>query len=743
MKTTALGVSCRTRLPRAGAAVALACAALCASATAQPAGELEEVVVTARKQAQRALDVPIALSVLRGEALDELRAAGGDIRLLSGRAPSLQITSSFGRIFPYLFVRGLGNTDFDLNASQPVSVMHDGVVLENPLLKGSPLFDLARVEVLRGPQGTLFGRNTPAGLVKVESAPPTWVPEGFGRLAYGRFDSLNFEGAASGALIDGVLAARASVLLQRRSDWVDNAHTGEADALGGYRDAAARLQLLWTPRDDVEGRLKLQLRDLDGTARLFRASTIEPGASRLRAGFQRGEVAMDGQNQQRLGGHGLALDLRYGSGERRLVSVTGMEWLDNYSRGDIDGGSPPYGPGGAALSPSETADGHPALRQFTQEIRLETVSGRLAWRVGLFYFRESLAIDSFSFDSLRGGLQNGYARQHQRTRAWGAFAAATFNPTEVLELDFGVRLSDDKKAYQAERLISPFGAGPLGPVRRKAQDRVPSWDLSLHYRPASGVQPYVRVASSFRAPSVQGRLLFGNDVTVAATERITSVEAGVKVQAFEQRLRLDAAAYRFSLRDQQLTAVGGVVNANRLVNAERTEGRGVELEVDVLLGGGLRLQAGASYNHTRIDDPNLAIQPCGAGCVVLDPPGSAPGTVALDGNGLPRAPRFIVNAGLRYIRQTPAGAEIALSTDWAYRSRVFFFLYESLEYQDKRLLEGAVRAAWRSADGGVELAIFGRNILDDVSPAGGLDFNNLASYVNEPPFWGVEATLRR
>ena len=722
---------------------ALASAALYLPAAAQPAGEIEEIVVTARKQPQRAVDVPIALSVLRGEAFDEIRAAGGDIRLLSGRVPSLQITSSFGRIFPYMFVRGLGNTDFDLNASQPVSVMHDGVVLENPLLKGAPLFDLARVEVLRGPQGTLFGRNTPAGLVKVESAPPTWVPEGFGRLVYGRFDSVNFEGAASGALIDETLAARASVLLQRRSDWVDNAHTGEDDALGGYRDIAARLQLLWTPREDVEGRLKLHLRDLVGTARLFRASTIEPGVGGLRRGFERGTVAMDGRNEQQLGGHGLALDLRYGNEQRRLISVTGMEWLDNYSRGDVDGSSPPYGPGQAALFPSETADGHPALRQFSQEIRLETVAGRLAWRVGVFYFRESLAIDSFSFDSLRGGQQNGYARQHQRTRAWGAFAAATFNPTEVLELDFGVRLSDDKKAYQAERLRSPFGAGPLGPVRRNPQDRVPSWDLSLHYRPASGIQPYLRVASSFRAPSVQGRLLFGNDVTVAETERIVSVEAGVKLHAFQQRLRLDAAAYRYSLRDQQLTAVGGVVNANRLVNAARTEGRGVEVELDMVLGQGLRLQAGASYNHTRIDDPNLAVQPCGAGCIVLDPPGALPGTVALDGNGLPHAPRFIANVGLRYARPMASGAEIAFSTDWAYRSRVFFFLYESREYQDDRLLEGAVRVAWRSADGGTELAAFGRNILDDVSPAGGLDFNNLASYVNEPPFWGVEATLRR
>ena len=724
------------------AAVAFAVAAVAGPVAAGEAGAIEEIVVTARKQAQRAVDVPMALSVLQGEALDQLRGAGRDIRFLASRTPSLQITSSFGRIFPYLFLRGLGNPDFDLNASQPVSVMHDGVVLENPVLKGAPLFDLARIEVLRGPQGTLFGRNTPAGIIKVESAPPTWTPEGFARLAYGRFASVNFEGAVSGPLTPETLAARASLLVQRRGDWVANTYTGENDALGGHLDVAARVQAQWLPRDGFQARLKLHLRDLEGTARLFRASAIEPGTSRLRPGVRRDEVAMDGRNQQSVSGHGLALDLRYERGRHRLIAVTGMEWLDNFSRGDIDGGSPPYGPGQAALFPSETADGHPALRQLTQELRWEVAAGRLAWRMGLFYFRESLDIDSFSYDSLNDGAQNGYARQRQRAEAWGMFAAATFNPTEHLELDAGVRLSEDRKEYMAERLQSPFGIGPLGPVRRSPRDRVPSWDMSLHYRPTSGIAPYLRLASSFRAPSIQGRLLFGNDVTVAESERIVSVEAGVKMRAWEQRLRLDAAVYRYWLRDQQLTAVGGAVNANRLVNADRTEGQGVEAELHVLLTRGLRLRAGASYNHTRINDAALFIQPCGAGCVVLDPPGAVPGTVSLDGNSLPRAPRWIVNGSLGYSWQRDSGAQVELATDWAYHSRVNFFLYESREYRDERLLEGGVRLAWRAADDHVEVAAVGRNILNDTSATGGIDFNNLAAYLNEPRFWGVEAILR-
>ena len=163
---------------------------------AQPQHALEDITVTARKQEQRAFDVPLSLSVLRGERLDRLRASGMDVRFLTNRTPSLQVMSGFGRIYPYFFIRGLGNTDFDMNASQPVSVMHDGIVLENPWLKGHPIFDVERVEVLRGPQGTLFGRNTPAGIVKVESARPTWEWGGLRSIVLRPLRQRQFRGGA-------------------------------------------------------------------------------------------------------------------------------------------------------------------------------------------------------------------------------------------------------------------------------------------------------------------------------------------------------------------------------------------------------------------------------------------------------------------------------------------------------------------------------------------------------------------
>ena len=706
---------------------------------------LEEVVVTARKREQRSFEVPLSVSTIRGEKSDILRSSGMDVRFLSNRTPSLQIESSFGRIFPRFFIRGLGNNDFDLNASQPVSILYDGVVLENALLKGFPAFDLDRIEVLRGPQGTLFGRNTPAGTVKFESARPTQTLDGYGRLSYGQFNTSNFEGAVSGPLVPSVLSARLSLLAQWRNDWVDNEHTGEDNALGGHRDLAGRFQLLWTPMPELEAWLKFHARDLDGTARLFRANILSKGETGLVQDFTRDRIAHDGRNEQTLRTQGLTAEVRYDIGNFQLISLTGLERLTNFSRGDIDGGygavfSPPSGPGEIPF-PSETASGIPALRQFSQEVRfMSPAARRLVYQFGIYYFHEFVEMEDFNYNTLAGGTLDGLVRQEQTATAQAAFGAMTFQWLEDLELAAGLRLSHDAKDYTAWRDKSPIGAGPLGPIHQNPQDTVWSGDLSLRYSISPNVQTYLRTARGFRAPSIQGRLLFGDTVTVADTETILSIEGGTKLRLWQQRLHLNMGAFQYLMQDQQLTAVGGEANFNRLVNAEGTIGRGVEAELSFAPTTSLEISAGLSYNQTRIDDPNLAIQGCGAPCTVLDPRAAAEGTFSINGNSLPQAPGWIADVTLHYVLNLPGGTRLIASTDWAYRSRVRFFLYESVEFADDLLLQGGVRLACLLPYADIEVALIGRNILNDTSPTGGIDFNNLTGYVNEPRFWSLEMT---
>ncbi|MCY4401326.1 MAG: TonB-dependent receptor [Candidatus Poribacteria bacterium] len=710
---------------------------------------LEEIVVTARKREQLSFQVPLSVSTIQGEKSDALRSSGMDVRFLSNRTPSLQMESSFGRVFPRFYIRGLGNTDFDLNASQPVSVLYDGVVLENALLKGVPAFDLQRIEVLRGPQGTLFGRNTPAGAVKFESARPTQTLDGYGRISYGRFNSVNFEGAISGAIIPSVFSARLSLLAQQRGDWIDNAHTNEDSVLGGHRDLAGRLQLLWTPIPELETWFKFHARDLDGTARMFRANILVPDEGDLVEDFARETVSQDGRNEQMLRSGGITAEIRYDIGNLQLVSLTGLERLTLFTRGDIDGGFgaaflPSSGPGVIPF-PSETASGIPLLSQFSQEVRLmSTGENRLNYQFGLYYFREFVEMEDYNYDTLAGGVQDGLALQEQTATALAAYGSTTYQLLEDLELGVGVRLSHDTKDYTAWREEAPAvtEAGTLDPIHQNPEDTVWSGDLSLRYQIAPSMQTYVRAARGFRAPSIQGRLLFGNEVTVADTETILSFELGTKLRLLEQRLHLNLAAFNYNMQDQQLTAVGGESNFNRLVNADNTIGRGVEAELLFAPVNTLQISAGISYNYTSIDDPNLAIQGCGAPCKVLDPPASAEGTFSIDGNSLPQAPTWIADVTLRYMLELSSGIRLVASTDWAYRSRVHFFLYDSEEYSDDWLFEGGVRLTCQLPDTKTEIALIGRNILNDTSPTGGIDFNNLTGFVNEPRFWSLEL-LRR
>src|SRR6202162_3957350 len=213
-----------------------------ASAGASNSETIQEVIVTATRREERLIDVPVSTSVLSGAALEVLGTAGQDIRQLAFAVPSLNIESSNGRTFPRFYIRGYGNTDFTNFASQPVGLYYDDIVQEIPALKGFPVFDQADVEVLRGPQGTLFGRNSPAGVVKLESAKPViGETSGLVSLSDGTYNSGVVQGVANLPVTDQS-AFRLSIQGQHRDDWVKDPVNGTK--LGGFNDWAARAQFL-------------------------------------------------------------------------------------------------------------------------------------------------------------------------------------------------------------------------------------------------------------------------------------------------------------------------------------------------------------------------------------------------------------------------------------------------------------------------------------------------------------------
>lgn len=302
-------------------AAAVSAAVFAPIAAAQDAVVLDKVQVTADRRVENLQDVPVSVSTISGENLDVLASGGADVRFLSNRAPSLNIESSFGRAFPRFYIRGYGNTDFRLNTSQPVSLVYDDVVQENPILKGFPVFDVEQVELLRGPQGTLFGRNSPAGVVKFNSVKPGEDVTGYGKVSVASYGGVNAEGAIGGGLGEG-WSARLSGLYQHRDNFVDNTYTGEDNAYEGYTEFAARAQLMYAS-EGFDALFNVHARDLDGTARLFRANMIQPGTNKPVAGFDRDKIAIDGQNSQDLSQFGANARLRWRFDGFDLHSITG------------------------------------------------------------------------------------------------------------------------------------------------------------------------------------------------------------------------------------------------------------------------------------------------------------------------------------------------------------------------------------------------------------------------------------
>jgi iron complex outermembrane receptor protein len=723
--------------------VSLAVVAGAASAQEQEQqGQLEEVTVTAERRAENIRDVPSSISTVSRDDLEVLSTGGQDVRLLAARVPSLNVESSFGRAFPRFYIRGYGNGDFRLNASQPVSLIYDEVVQENPILKGFPIFDLDQIEVLRGPQGTLFGRNTPGGVVKFDSVRPASELGGYASVSEATYNTANFEGAINIPFGEG-WAVRISGLYQHRDDFVGNSLTGQDDLYEGYDDRAARVQLKYEKGDDFSALFNFHFRSLDGTARLFRANIIEAGSNDLVAGFDPDHIAIDGQNRQELDNLGGSVQLKWNLGELALYSITGYESLDAYSRGDIDGGwgcgfcALPNGPGFIPF-PSETADGIPTLAQFTQEIRLESQStGAFNWQAGLYYFDEDYDTEFFSYDSLAGGVQNQYLRANQTNQAWAVFGSVTYDVTPAFEVRAGVRYTNDEKDFVTGTPQGFNFPDPSLPTTAHLSDDNVSWDLSGTYSINDSVNVYARIATGFRGASVQPAGPFGNQ-SVAEPETNTSYEVGIKADLLDRVASVYFNLFHYEVKDQQLTAVGGASNAVRLLNANKTVGQGAELDLQAYLMPNLLVTLGASYNDTEIQDDEISVGTCFA-CTVTDP--VVGGLAVIDGNRLPQAPEWIANFTLRY--GIPLGnGELFAYTDWSYRSEVNFFLYESIEFTGKELLEGGLRVGYNWSEGRYEAALFGRNITDEEVAVGGIDFNNLTGFLNEPRIWGVQFKAR-
>lgn len=746
---------------------------------AETAGNNDTIIVTAQRRTEDAMRVPVAVSVLKPAALHDYQAAGADTLLsLSGRVPSLYVESTTGRIFPRFYIRGLGNIDFYLGASQPVSIIQDDVVEEHVVLKSNPAFDVGQVEVLKGPQGSLFGRNTTAGIIKFDSAQPSETWQGQGSVSYGRFNTVNADLGVGGPLTqDGRISFRLSGLYQHRDNWISNVYTGPTDdgtkpgkdVMGGFDERDARLQLLFKPSDAFSLRLSGHYRDYDGTATPFYRGSIVRGTDAVPSSFDRSVVANDEgrNNPQAYKTHGVSLKAAYDFGGATLTSITAWEHASGYSLGDTDGGAAANFGGvapnicGAGCGESQ---GHlRGLNQWSEEVRLASDdTGRFKWQVGGIYFdsRDHTEFDQRSFFLTSNALgtppnPNNWVLLHDVNKSWAAFGQASYELADRLTLTGGVRVTRDTKTTD---LLQHPNYGAFLPISATApassymcgtqfhcrlSDTKPSWDASLLYRASDEASIYARVARGFRGPTIQGRsAVFQTAYSTARSETNTSYEAGIKTAFLDNKVHFNVTGFYYVVDNIQFN--GNDSNGNGvLFNAKKGKGYGMEAELEARPVTNFHVNVGLSLLHTEIADKSVFTQVGSANGVpsetVLNPLKRVGNNyyAQINGNPFPNAPDYNINASARYDLPLGSGeSRLFVSADFNMQGKTNYVPYQSVEYRaDGNYEVGAkIGYAFRS----YEVAVFARNLTNQKNLIDVIDTSNYrAGIYNEPRIIGV------
>ena len=727
---------------------------------AAPEEGLGDIVVTAERRSENIQKVPLSVGVASGDALRTYTSGGDDTLLaLSGRVPGLYVESTTGRIFPRFYIRGLGNIDFYLGASQPVTIIQDDVILEHVVLKSNPVFDVRQVEVLRGPQGSLFGRNTTAGIIKFDTIKPSNDFESRASASVGSYNSVNLDAGVGGPLIKDLLSIRLSTLIQHRENYVDNRFAGVSadntatprkDAMGGFDDRNVRVQLALTPGERFTLDLSGHARWYDGTSTLFHRGALKKGSNDVSA-EPRNVVSYDeaNDNPQSYNTYGGSARATYDFGPAALTSITAYETTSGFSRGDTDGGAAanfPVGgqPNGFGQSQGQIRD----LDQWSQEVRLAgTPGGRFNWQVGGLYFDTRDITDFYQRGFFLTGTArnpNNWVRLHNVNTSWAGFGQVSYELVDKLTLTVGGRITEDKKRTQLLK-TADTAAGVVtyrGRTDVTLKATKPSWDASLLYQASPDVSLYTRVAEGFRGPTIQGRsAVFNSDFTTAKSETILSWEGGVKSRLLNNTLSLNATVFAYRVKDIQLN--GNDVNGNGvLFNADKADAYGMEAEANWKPVPNLTLGAGLSLLHSRIRDKNVYAQVCILNgvvvCTVGDPTikVGANTFAQIDGNPLPNAPEYNVDLTARYDQPLGNGGRAFIAGDFNIQGYTQFVLYKTKEFTANGNFEGGLKIGYAAPDDAYEFAVFARNITGEENLKGVIE-NYMAAVFNEPRIIGV------
>lgn len=654
-----------------------------------------EIVVTAQKREQSTQDVPIAMSVLSGENLSELGIKRTDD--LANHIPNLSIRKTKGENYPTVTIRGVGLSTGDVNYAMSTSstaVHVDEVYFGSPTMMGFQIFDVARVEVLRGPQGTLYGRNATAGSINYITNRPSHDAGGQVEVEWNDQNVFSSQGFVTGALGDTVAA--------RFAYSGESGESYQTDLNGrhweGPRRFAARASLLFEPDPDLEILLTATTgHDNSGI-----------GRTHLR-GISDDVWAVDGNIFGRYN-----IDFQGVTGRINWDMADGISVTSVSSYNRVIARLPDEFDGEAIEL--QDAFYRDRIGQFSQELRLAGTGDRLNWVIGGYYFGENIrseqAIDYFvdfynPGDPRPGVLYDGT----QSTAAYAAFGQIEYKLAERLTLIAGIRYSHERKKFRVSNFFNSFIAGALGVTdfdpatgyfyRNLDERDRRSWSdvsgkIGLNFDVTDDVMVYASVSNGFKSGGYLGSVTITRESVhrPGEPEDLTAYEVGLKSLLFDRKLRLNAAAFYYDYENLQAESIvfEGIVPFQSLVNVQKVRIQGFDFDATAYPADGIELTLGVGY----VDGVHKRF--------VTD-------AGDYSGSRILNAPKWSVNSGARFDLGKALSGEWSLSANHSYSGAVDFnFTNRALGSKSYHLFDA--RLAYSHEVTGIDVALWTKNLTN-------------------------------
>ncbi|MCC6829390.1 MAG: TonB-dependent receptor [Novosphingobium sp.] len=660
---------------------------------AAPSGAagLEDIVVTAQRRSQNLQDVPVAVAAVTGT---QLQSAGvRDIVDLKLAVPTLNLTNSNGYLTTSL--RGIGSNGVGPGVENPIATYIDGVYYASPAASLLSLNNVAQVEVLKGPQGTLFGRNATGGLIQVTTKTPSSTTGGQFNIGYSNFDTITANGYVTGG-ISGILAADLVVQYTHQgTGWGQNIASGK-DVYKIDHDVAVRSKWLLTPSDDTTITLIGDYADTHNSMNPFVVfpGTINGVVPARGAEPDRGyDSNSDYPNLVDSWSGGGSIKWEQKLDELSFISTTAYRKSRSDVNFDYD----------VTELPLRVIISRQHDKQFSQEFQLSSKSsGKFTWVLGAFYFNATSDFRPFDLILNDAGVKI-TVNAKQRTRSLAGYAQGTYEIFPDTNLTLGGRYTSDKRnTYDGtlDVFVIPLNLQQptvVAPDREKSYSKF-TFRASLDHRFSDAVMAYASFNRGFK----------GGGFTTAQPgtdpyrpESIDAIELGLKTDLLDRRLRINIAGFHYDYSDIQIQVLrGGSIG---IINGPSAKIYGIDMDFQAIVTDSLRLSGGLGWTHSRFGRF--------VGCQVGTPIGGTPVNVAGDcsGNQLPLASDWLGNLNADYTVPLASGS-LNLNGNIYYNNG--FFPESDNIVKQKAYAQLGASIRWTSENERLTLSAFGKNLTN-------------------------------